>query len=923
MRPITLTMSAFGPYAGKTVIELDKLGTNGLYLITGDTGAGKTTIFDAITYALYGEASGNTRDVNMFRSKYAEPSTPTEVELTFEYAQKIYTVKRNPEYDRPKARGDGYTTEKANAELHYPDGRMVTKLKEVNKALVDIMGIDRSQFTQIAMIAQGDFLKLLLASTEDRKKIFQKIFRTQCYYQLQERLKQQTGELAKDYGKIGDSIRQYINGIACHPDDVLMLEVDKAKKGELKNTEAVQLVEKLIDQDTAEQQKVLERIGELDKQKQKIAAQLAVADNRKTTEEKQEKAKENLARETQRLKRLETEKNEAEAHQPEVQKAVEAIAKLEAQLPEYAEMQKKQTERTGLQKALEGLDQKIKKEEETAKKLALSIADLRAEQASLQNAGAAQAAQKAEKDRLAEQQKDLDALKKEYAAYQKLEAQLKKAQADYAQKSEDSGQKRAEYERKNKLYLDAQAGILAETLTEAEGVPCPVCGSLEHPHPAQKPENAPTKQELEICKAKAEEAEKATQEASSKASNCIGQVDTSRETLQAHGQKLLGTDAVEEMERLCREKQQQTAAALQKAEQQLKEIEKQLGRKDALDQLIPQKEGELEQCKKRRGCYETQQAGDGAKLQAAEKRLKELEEKLSYPSEAEANQALQQLCEKKQAWGKAIQDTQKAYDACANNLAALKGALEGYQNTLQGMEKVNVQAVLAAQAEADQQKAAWQAQKNEISDRLAVNGPILENLRPQISQMEETEKRLQCVQALSDTANGRLSGKEKIMLETYIQMTFFDRIIRRANVRLMVMSGGQYELKRRVNAENNRSQAGLELDVIDHYNGSERSVKTLSGGESFKASLALALGLSDEIQSSAGGIRLDTMFVDEGFGSLDEESLEQAVNALVGLTQGNRLVGIISHVSELKNRIDKQIVVTKEKSGGSKAEILC
>lgn len=921
MRPITLTMSAFGPYAAKTVIELDKLGTNGLYLITGDTGAGKTTIFDAITYALYGEASGNTRDVNMFRSKYAEPSTPTEVELTFEYAQKIYTVRRNPEYDRPKARGEGYTTEKANAELHYPDGRVVTKLKEVNKAIVDIMGIDRSQFTQIAMIAQGDFLKLLLASTEDRKKIFQKIFRTQCYYQLQERLKQQTGDLAKDYGKIGDSIRQYINGIACHPDDVLMLEVDKAKKGELKNTEAVQLVEKLIKQDDAAQQKVLERIGELDKQKQKITAQLAVAENRKTTEEKQEKAKENLALETQRQKTLETEKNEAAAHQSEVQKAVEAIAKLEAQLPEYAEMQKKQTERTGLQKNLKEVAQKIKTEEETAEKLARSITEFKAEQASLQNAGAAQAAQKAEKDRLAEQQKDLEALKEEYAAYQKLEADQKKAQADYAQKSEDSGQKRAEYERKNKLYLDAQAGILAETLTE--GVPCPVCGSLEHPHPAQKPENAPTKQELEICKAKAEEAEKATQEASSKASTCIGQVDASRKTLQAHGQKWLGTDAIEEIERLCCEKQQQTAAALQKAEQQLKEIEKQLGRKAALDQLIPQKEEELEQCKNRRGSYEAQQAGDGAKLQAAEKRLKELAEKLSYPSEAEANQALQQLREQKEAWGKAIQETQKAYDECEKNLAALKGTLEGYQKTLQGMEKVDVQAVLAAQAEADQQKAAWQAQKNEISDRLAVNGPILENLRPQISQMEETEKRLQCVQALSDTANGRLSGKEKIMLETYIQMTFFDRIIRRANVRLMVMSGGQYELKRRVNAENNRSQAGLELDVIDHYNGSERSVKTLSGGESFKASLALALGLSDEIQSSAGGIRLDTMFVDEGFGSLDEESLEQAVNALVGLTQGNRLVGIISHVSELKNRIDKQIVVTKEKSGGSKAQILC
>ena len=191
---------------------------------------------------------------------------------------------------------------------------------------------------------------------------------------------------------------------------------------------------------------------------------------------------------------------------------------------------------------------------------------------------------------------------------------------------------------------------------------------------------------------------------------------------------------------------------------------------------------------------------------------------------------------------------------------------------------------------------------------------MLANIQAKVGDLDALEKRYTWLKALSNTANGNISGKEKVMLETYIQMTFFDRIIRRANVRLMVMSGGQYELKRRVNAENNRSQAGLELDVIDHYNGSERSVKTLSGGESFKASLALALGLSDEIQSSAGGIRLDTMFVDEGFGSLDEESLEQAVN---------RLVGIISHVSELKNRIDKQIVVTKEKSGGSKAQILC
>ena len=181
------------------------------------------------------------------------------------------------------------------------------------------------------------------------------------------------------------------------------------------------------------------------------------------------------------------------------------------------------------------------------------------------------------------------------------------------------------------------------------------------------------------------------------------------------------------------------------------------------------------------------------------------------------------------------------------------------------------------------------------------------------------EKRYGYVSSLADTANGKLSGKEKIMLETYIQTTYFDRIIARANLRFMKMSDAQYELKRLEEASNNRSQSGLDLGVIDHYNGSQRSVKTLSGGESFMAALSLALGLSDEIQSSAGGIQIDTMFVDEGFGTLDSDSLELAYNALAGLTEGNRLVGIISHVSELKDKIDKQIVVTKEKSGGSNA----
>lgn len=249
MRPIKLTVSAFGPYAGKTVLDLDKLGENGLYLITGDTGAGKTTIFDAITYALYGEASGDNRDASMFRSKYAEATTPTEVELVFSYAGKTYIVKRNPEYDRPKSRGEGYTTQKAEAQLTYPDGRVVTKQRDVDNAIRDIMGINRSQFLQIAMIAQGDFLKLLLAPTEERKKIFRQIFKTQLYQDLQDRLKKESGQLNDKCDAARNSIKQYIDGITCDENDVLCIEVEKAKNGLLPAKDVMDLIDRLLTQD--------------------------------------------------------------------------------------------------------------------------------------------------------------------------------------------------------------------------------------------------------------------------------------------------------------------------------------------------------------------------------------------------------------------------------------------------------------------------------------------------------------------------------------------------------------------------------------------------------------------------------------------------------------------------------------------------
>lgn len=274
MRPIKLILSAFGPYAERTVLDMDRLGTGGLYLITGDTGAGKTTIFDAIMFALYGEASGSQREPVMMRSKYAQPDTPTEVELTFCYAGKIYVIRRNPEYERPAKRGDKMTVQKADAELIFPDGRIITKSKEVNAAIRDIMGVDREQFSQIAMIAQGDFLKLLLAPTEERKKIFRQIFKTERFLELQERLKSESGSWARQWELERNSIRQYIDGIQCEKDDLLSLEVDMAKEGKLSVEDTLNLLEKLLEQDQSRQISLDEQYTKIEEELQLVNARL-------------------------------------------------------------------------------------------------------------------------------------------------------------------------------------------------------------------------------------------------------------------------------------------------------------------------------------------------------------------------------------------------------------------------------------------------------------------------------------------------------------------------------------------------------------------------------------------------------------------------------------------------------------------------
>lgn len=920
MRPIKLIMSAFGPYASKTVLDLDELGTNGLYLITGDTGAGKTTIFDAITFALYGEASGDNREATMFRSKYASADTPTEVELTFIYAGKEYYVKRNPEYDHPKTRGEGFTTEKANAELHYPDGRVVTKLREVNRAVEEIMGIDRNQFTQIAMIAQGDFLKLLFASTDDRKKIFQKIFRTRCYYVLQERLKSESGNLGREYDAISASIRQYINGIVCDEDDVLAIKVKNAKAGMCSTEETLELLSTLISNDKEEEEKLDDEQKNIGKSLEEITVTLTNHETWSKARKSLEKSKSDLDGAIATLEILKANLQSEEANKPKVEDIRNQIAAIEAKIPEYQELDAKIKERDTLQKGTDKLSKEITEQKGKLESLKKELETYSEERKTLEKADKEKSELEAKKQKEEDKRKAVNDISKELKALDRLEKQLKKDQETYSELAEGVQQKDKEYQRLFKLYLDEQAGIIAETLVD--GAPCPVCGSTSHPIKAVKAENAPTKKELYKSKSKYEEAQKEAQSASEKASKTKGQADGKRDTVLLMLHEMFGNVTIDDADELIKDKIAEIATVMEEVQNAIDEQQKKIDRRNEIDELLPKKNKERDDLINSISDNDKALSGNNATLISLKTRIDELVEKLKYESEKKAKEVKKEL----QGEQKKLEDAYKAADDAVKlqneKIAGFKAAIKEAEKTLADAKEIDEESIKAKQKELKSRNSEIDAKKKDINARKAANESAEKEIKAKSAEVLAVEAKWSWVKALSNTANGSISGKEKVMLETYIQMTYFDRIIARANTRFMVMSGGQYELKRRKEAENNRSQSGLELDVIDHYNGTERSVKTLSGGESFKASLSLALGLSDEIQSSAGGIKLDTMFVDEGFGSLDDESLDQAMRALQNLTEGNRLVGIISHVTELKECIDKQIVVTKEKSGGSIIRII-
>lgn len=918
MRPLKLTVSAFGPYAGKTYIDMEKLGDKGLYLITGDTGAGKTTVFDAITYALYGETSGDNRKPDMLRSKYADKDTPTFVELDFEYRGKTYKIKRNPKYERASKRGTGTTTESAKAELTYPDGRVITK--DVTDAVRDIIGIDRNQFIQIAMIAQGDFLKLLLATTEERKEIFRRIFKTDNYEKLQDRLFQEKSSLSSEYDSLVKMRNSDIKGALCDSDNVDTIDLGKAKEGNLTVEDTLNLIERIISRDTELKSKSENSIKDISDNIEKINIQLKEAETIENLKRELYLTEKNFEKSKEDFEILSNQYEIASKKRENTPKLEASKAIIEQKLEKYDNVEKVESLIKDDEKNLENNEIKLKKYNEKLDNTKNLIEKYKKDLETVKDCEVKMAEIKKEGSENKTKRDDIKILKNNILEYENLCLELSKAQDEYIKSSEKSKILKEKYEIMNRAFLDEQAGILAISLEE--GKKCPVCGSTHHPQPAILKENAPKEEDVKKAKNEMEKAEKNESDKSRIAGEKGVETSKKKSDIIDISKKLSINCDFEEIKNISEKMLYDVTKKLKELKDEYTKEQQNQNLKIKIEELIPNLENdrdfinnEIKEIEKIISSLERGIKENISKLLEMKKELSE------FSSKSEAEKQIEIYKNEIDSINREFLSSEKKLNESRTNIDTLSGKIQSYKKQLENSKDIDIEKLKYERMKLESQKIEFSKQSDEAFSRLTINKRIVTNINNYSEKLDKLEKRLSWVKALSDTANGTITGKEKVKLETFIQMTYFDRIVSRANLRFLKMTGNQYELVRKKTAENNRVQTGLDLDIIDHYNGTERSVRTLSGGESFKASLSLALGLSDEIQSSSA-VKLDTMFVDEGFGSLDEESLNQAVQVLAGLSEGNRLVGIISHVSELKDKIDRQIIVKKDKTGGSHINII-
>ena len=919
MRPLKITMSAFGPYAGEVTLDMQKLGKSGIYLITGDTGAGKTTIFDAISYALYGEASGNYRENTTLRSKYASADTPTFVELEFEYNNEIYKINRNPEYPRPNKRGEGFTKQSANAELILPDGSVITKIKEVSAKVEEIIGINKNQFSQIAMIAQGDFRKLLNCETNERSKIFRKIFKTEPYHNIEIKLSSLFNELKRNREKEKSGIEQYINQLKCNENDTLSLELERAKSGDVLIEDVIKLAGEIINKDTLEYTKTQKNIESINEEIEKINSNIKLYEN-------QEETKKAYAKASAKLEKFKTKRNEcekvyksAEAQRERLDHLTSKINLINSKMPKYDELKSLENSINIRTQSFEKSNNSLKLKQQEITLLEKEIDEKSKALEEVKDADLLVQKLNAQKEEINKKAEALKELKTEIDRCKTEQKNLKNAQSFAKSALDEYGALENEYNQIYIAFFNEQAGIIADELKDGE--PCPVCGSTSHPNLARKSENAPSQADVESAQNLVKKAQEKADKARDTASALKSRVDEIAANVKSAAKKLFGTDDnvfddYNSNINALKKEYDCTLALLKTANEKLNLYKK-------LDKEIPKIQEKQKSLLDEISNLNTQKASDEAFISENTKRVTSIKSELDFESADLAKDKLKEYTNLSKDIKNTIEKSKNDFDDIKSKYDTQKGTKASLENALKEFKEIDLASLNEKSLKLNEHKKDVDETAKLLYSRIENNKSRVDDISKKRDILKGYDDKYVWLKALSETANGDISGKEKITLETFVQMTYFDSIIRKANIRLLTMSDGQYELVRRSDAETLKKNEGLALDVIDHFNASTRSVSTLSGGESFMASLCLALGLSDEIQSSNGGIKLDTMFVDEGFGSLDGEALDRALSALTSLSQGNRLVGIISHVDALCDRIDNKIVIIKDRTIGSNAQIIC
>lgn len=928
MRPIKLKMSAFLSYGKEQMIDFEKLGKSGLYLITGETGAGKTTIFDALTYALYGEPSGNLRDKDMLRNKSADPDEETFVELLFECNGQQYTVKRTPAYTRIKKRGSGFTTADASAELIYPNGQVVTKSAEVTKAVQEIIGLSKDQFAQIAMIAQGQFRELLVADTTSRMSIFRQIFKTENYQELQRRIKEDYTAQETVLNNLYSAVENEIDHIISENEEY---DKSRIKDSDFLNAYIIEPLTKRVEEDCKRQE-------ELKNSSENTSKQLSDASANVQKAEAYEKLVNRFNEETGKLQEAKNKEQDAKKAADEAKRFEEKIKELNSKvavkkgnLSQYETLSEKVNEWKGL---IRQKDSKAERREDLKKQFHADSEKLnqyKQEKDQLSDVRVELVSKNQESEKKKEAIKKNEDLMRSLKKLSKKNDSLKKAYDRCKSVKETAEKANNRLTDFNNKYLAEIAGVLAKNLIS--GTPCPVCGSLSHPKCAELSDEAITEDKLEQAKQENDKAQQLFHNESANFSKLKGEHETFRESIFDQLQNENLSDGIDNAEGLTQEKIESLSGNIEndcfnKRREleticgEISELENKGRRYSELEKSIPELEKSIKTSKEAIDGLSNEISELEGNIGSLSVQIGEIQKHLEFPNIEAARADIARIENESNRYSLKIKETEEIHKKAKEDLDQLTGSISSLKRQISQSEKLSLTVQQEKMKFIEQSLKEINQQKTNVDTRVSTNTSVLDNIKKRSQTLETELKKYKWLKNLNETVSGKnVDNNGKIMLETYIQQAYFDRIVNKANKRFTKMSQGRYSLNRIKEALGNQSQSGLDLEVIDHYNSSKRSVKSLSGGEQFEASLSLALGLSDMVQESSAGVKLDCMFIDEGFGSLDEDTLRYAMAALKDLSDGNRLVGIISHVKDLEREIDTQIVVTKDGSGLSKAVI--